>query len=304
MSLNVMNTYLKFNRRRLIGYSKIILEKHYNKNIFEGLLDTYINVRYIELPSGISVKLINKELVKKAEELSLKHDVEDIKLILTYFPYIYYLDGFLNKDIEITINKINDYRKKYLKLEKLDNELRNNLINDRKRITKYLDSFDSKDFYLNLNKTNIKNLFKTEVLHEIKIPKLYSEYAINNVYNRGIVLENKLFINYYMVSKLILIDVLNKDSKYYIVDFSKTLILKEDKVKRLFSIIDNDLIKDRIILKVSENDFYEYRDSYLKYINEGYKFILYLNKESELNNDAIRRVFSYIEDDTLIKEVK
>ena len=304
MSLNVMNTYLKFNRRRLIGYSKIILEKHYNKNIFEGLLDTYINVRYIELPSGISVKLINKELVKKAEELSLKHDVEDIKLILTYFPYIYYLDGFLNKDIEITINKINDYRKKYLKLEKLDNELRNNLINDRKRITKYLDSFDSKDFYLNLNKTNIKNLFKTEVLHEIKIPKLYSEYAINNVYNRGIVLENKLFINYYMVSKLILIDVLNKDSKYYIVDFSKTLILKEDKVKRLFNIIDNDLIKDRIILKVSENDFYEYRDSYLKYINEGYKFILYLNKESELNNDAIRRVFSYIEDDTLIKEVK
>lgn len=304
MSLNVMNTYLKFNRRRLIGYSKIILEKHYNKNIFEGLLDTYINVRYIELPSGISVKLINKELVKKAEELSLKHDVEDIKLILTYFPYIYYLDGFLNKDIEITINKINDYRKKYLKLEKLDSELRSNLINDRKRITKYLDSFDSKDFYLNLNKTNIKNLFKTEVLHEIKIPKLYSEYAINNVYNRGIVLENKLFINYYMVSKLILIDVLNKDSKYYIVDFSKTLILKEDKVKRLFNIIDNDLIKDRIILKVSENDFYEYRDSYLKYINEGYKFILYLNKESELNNDAIRRVFSYIEDDTLIKEVK
>lgn len=304
MSLNVMNTYLKFNRRRLIGYSKIILEKHYNKNIFEGLLDTYINVRYIELPSGISVKLINKELVKKAEELSLKHDVEDIKLILTYFPYIYYLDGFLNKDIEITINKINDYRKKYLKLEKLDSELRSNLINDRKRITKYLDSFDSKDFYLNLNKTNIKNLFKTEVLHEIKIPKLYSEYAINNVYNRGIVLENKLFINYYMVSKLILIDVLNKDSKYYVVDFSKTLILKEDKVKRLFNIIDNDLIKDRIILKVSENDFYEYRDSYLKYINEGYKFILYLNKESELNNDAIRRVFSYIEDDTLIKEVK
>lgn len=304
MSLNVMNTYLKFNRRRLIGYSKIILEKHYNKNIFEGLLDTYINVRYIELPSGISVKLINKELVKKAEELSLKYDVEDIKLILTYFPYIYYLDGFLNKDIEITINKINDYRKKYLKLEKLDNELRSNLINDRKRITKYLDSFDSKDFYLNLNKTNIKNLFKTEVLHEIKIPKLYSEYAINNVYNRGIVLENKLFINYYMVSKLILIDVLNKDSKYYIVDFSKTLILKEDKVKRLFNIIDNDLIKDRIILKVSENDFYEYRDSYLKYINEGYKFILYINKESELNNDAIRRVFSYIEDDTLIKEVK
>ena len=34
MSLNVMNTYLKFNRRRLINYSKIILEKYYYKGIF------------------------------------------------------------------------------------------------------------------------------------------------------------------------------------------------------------------------------------------------------------------------------
>ena len=44
--LNVMNTYLKFNRKRLINYSKIILEKYYNKTIFEGLIDAYFNLRY------------------------------------------------------------------------------------------------------------------------------------------------------------------------------------------------------------------------------------------------------------------
>lgn len=41
-------------------------------------------------------------------------------------------------------------------------------------------------------------------MHLVKIPKLYSDYAIDKVYNRGIVLENKLFINYTMVSVLVL----------------------------------------------------------------------------------------------------
>ena len=302
--LNIMNTYLKFNRKRLISYSKVILEKYYDKTIFEGLLDTYFNLRYVELPSGLCAKVINKELVKKAEILSEENNVDDIRLILSYFPFIYYIDGFLNKDIDVTIDKINDYRFKQLKLDKLDNEFKSNLVNDRKRISKYLSSFDSKDFELMVSKTNIKNLYKTEVIHNIKIPKLYSEYAINNVYNRGIVLENKLFISYTMVSILVLKDVLNLDCNNYIVEFSKSLIEKEDKLKRLFSIIDEDIVKDRVILSVNESDFLEYRDSYLKYINEGYKFIIYLDKDSNMKKDVIKKVFSYIGSDEKIMEVE
>ena len=303
MSLNVMNTYLKFNRRRLINYSKIILEKYYYKGIFEELLDTYIDLRYNELPSVANLKLINKELINKAEDLKT-YNIDDVILTLTYFPFIYYLDNFLKKDVDVIIDKINNYRVKQLKLDVLDNELKNIILNDQKRIDKYINSFDSKEFNLSIGKTNIVNLYTTEVIHNIKIPKLYSEYAINNVYNRGIVLENKLFINYYMVSKLILTDILNFNFKYYIVNFSKSLIDKEDKQKRLFNIIDNDIIKDRIILKVDESDFLKYRDNYLKYINEGYKFILYLNKDSSVKNDSIKRVFSYIVDDKQVLEVR
>ena len=303
MSLNVMNTYLKFNRRRLINYSKIILEKYYYKGIFEELLDTYIDLRYNELPSVANLKLINKELINKAEDLKT-YNIDDVILTLTYFPFIYYLDNFLKKDVDIIIDKINNYRVKQLKLDVLDNELKNIILNDQKRIDKYINSFDSKEFNLSIGKTNIVNLYTTEVIHNIRIPKLYSEYAINNVYNRGIVLENKLFINYYMVSKLILTDIFNFNFKYYIVNFSKSLIDKEDKQKRLFNIIDNDLIKDRIILKVDESDFLKYRDNYLKYIHEGYKFILYLNKDSSVKNDSIKRVFSYIVDDKQVLEVR
>lgn len=299
--LNVMNTYLKFNRKRLINYSKIILEKYYNKTIFEGLIDTYFNLRYTELPSGLCAKVINKDLVKKAEILSKDNDVDDIKLILSYFPFIYYLDGFLKKDIDVIVDKVNDFRFKQLNLEPVDDELKSTWISDKKRIDKYLDSFDSKEFYLSTGKTRVKNLYKTEVMHLVKIPKLYSDYAIDKVYNRGIVLENKLFINYTMVSVLVLKDILNLDCNYYIVEFSKSLIEKEDKLKRLFNIIDNDIVKDRVILSVNENDFLEYRDSYLKYINEGYKFILYLSDDSSLKNDSIRKVFSYVVDNDVVE---
>ena len=138
--LNVMNTYLKFNRKRLINYSKIILEKYYNKTIFEGLIDTYFNLRYTELPSGLCAKVINKDLVKKAEILSKDNDVDDIKLILSYFPFIYYLDGFLKKDIDVIVDKVNDFRFKQLNLEPIDDELKSTWISDKKRIDKYLDS--------------------------------------------------------------------------------------------------------------------------------------------------------------------
>lgn len=304
MSLNVMNTYLKFNRKRLISYSKIILEKYYNKNIFENLLDTYINCRYVDIPDNISAKFINKELVKKAEELSKEEEVLDIKLVLSYFPFIYYLDSFLKKDVDVTIEKINDFRKKNLKLDNLDSDFKTSLVNDRKRIEKFIDNFDSKVFSVSLIKTSIKNLYDTNLDYDIKIPKLYSEYAIDNVYNRGIVLENRLFVNYYMVAINVLKDILNLDCNYYIVSFSNSLFDKEDKLKRLFNIIDSDVMKDRIILKVYEDEFLEYRDYYLKYIKDGYKFVICLNSDSKIKNDTIIKVFSYMIDNNNILEVK
>lgn len=304
MSLNVMNTYLKFNRKRLISYSKIILEKYYNKNILESLLDTYINCRYVDILDNLSAKSINKELVKKAEELSKEEEVMNIKLVLQFFPFIYYLDGFLKKDCDATIDKINNFRKKNLGLDSLDNELKTNLISDKKKIEKYIDSFNSKDFNLSINKTNIKNLYDTNLEHDIKIPKLYSEFAINNVYNRGIVLENRLFINYYMVSINILKDILDLDNNSYIVSFSNSLFEKEDKLKRLFNIIDNDVMKDRIIIKVYEDEFLEYKDEFLNYISEGHKFIIYLNSDSKIKNDPIIKVFSYMVNDNIVMEVK
>ena len=66
-------------------------------------------------------------------------------------------------------------------------------------------------------------------------------------------------------------------------------------------LVDNDIVKDRVILSVTENDFLEYRDNYLKYINEGYKFILYLSDDSSLKNDSITKVFSYVVDNDVVE---
>ena len=64
-----------------------------------------------------------------------------------------------------------------MNLDKLDNEFKSNLVNDRKRISKYLSSFDSKDFELMVSIDNIKwqkliNVEKNnEVFNEFNLKK-------------------------------------------------------------------------------------------------------------------------------------
>lgn len=294
MSLNVMKEYLKFNKKRLINYTKICLEKYYNKSIFENLLETYFNVRYYEIPDTLTTTIINKTLVKEAEILSKNYDIEDIKIILEYFPCIYYFDHFSKKDIDDLLLKINNFRAKTLSLEPLDSSLKKDIQEDEKKLEKYLNNFISKDFTLELEKTTTKSLFMTKLNHNLKIPKLYSDYAINNVYNRGLVSENKLFVSLYMISSLILKDIIDNKNNSYITDFTSSLIEKEDKLKRLFNIIDSNEIKNRVIFKITEKDFVNYKDNICTFIKNGYKFAIILEENSKLKNDTILKVFTYV----------
>lgn len=293
MTLNVMNEYLKFNRKRLVNYSKICLEKYYDKNIFEPFLDTYFNIRYYEIPEGLNARIINKELVSCAEELAQNKKIDDIKILLQYFPYVYYFDGFLKKDVDELISKIDEFRLKVLNLDSMDSTLKDTILSDQRRIDTYLNSFDSKDFMLDIFKTNNKSLFITKLKYNIKIPKLYSDYAINNVYNRGIVLENRLFINYYMVSNLVLKDILHNNVIFYIVDFANSLFEKEDKLKRLFNIFDYNELKNRVILNISEDEFNEYKDNICDLIKNGFKFSMHLAENTKLKDDPILKIFAY-----------
>ena len=46
MATNISNDYVNFVKKSITNYTKIIMEKNFNKEIFDTLLNTYINTRY------------------------------------------------------------------------------------------------------------------------------------------------------------------------------------------------------------------------------------------------------------------
>ena len=53
-----------------------------------------------------------------------------------------------------------------------------------------------------------------------QIPKLYSEYAIDKVYNTDTINEDKMYIEYYIVTSKLLTEITNFDfSNNYLIDF-------------------------------------------------------------------------------------
>ena len=76
------------------------------------------------------------------------------------------------------------------------------------------------NFILSFQKTNIKRLENISIDYDIKFPKLYSEYAIDKVFNSGVIGEDKIFIEYYLVCSNILKKIIAGDFSFnYLVDF-------------------------------------------------------------------------------------
>ena len=77
----------------------------------------------------------------------------------------------------------------------------------------------------------------------------YSQEAANKVYNSGNVAENKLVIEYVLLSVVAIRDILNGNFKdKYIVEFSNTLLKKSQKLESVLAIIDNQELQDKIFI--------------------------------------------------------
>ena len=87
--------------------------------------------------------------------------------------------------------------------------------------------------------------------YNIRFPKIYSTYSINKVFNSAIINENINFILYNMVANKILKNVLYDIYDInYIVTFPISIIEKKEKLNRLFEIIDNEMVKNNIVINI------------------------------------------------------
>jgi len=296
--INVIDEYTDFILDEFCFYGKKIMEKYYISSIFNSFTKEYISIRYynIYLDKKNINNIINKYLNKKIKELETENPTKNknIYFMASIFKYLIVLDGELEADkvnkIESELDKI---RKKYNLEEKL--EFSKEYREFRKRKREFIKNFETEEFEIEYTKTKNKKLVDTKLNHNIKISDLYSEKAIEEVYNTGITSEDKLFVHYNLIIIKVLNEIINYDyDTNYLVEFNTELFNKKDKLNRLLKIINNDIAKEKVVLKIQYTNFIENKEEIFNLINEGYNIALI--KDENYKEDSYIKLFKYVLD--------
>lgn len=198
-----------------------------------------------------------------------------IKNTFYLFKYILYFDNVEEyESLKKVILEIDEYRNEELGLndETFIDTLYELVKENESRKDKYLKSFGSEKFSVSLIKTNNKKVYQVKLDNTIKFNRIYSEYSINKVYSEGIVNEQKSFITYYLTSKIILENAIKGEfDTNLIVDFPISIFDKEQKLNRLINIIDNEIVKNNIIIKFKYSDYLVNKDQINTWIKDGFQ---------------------------------
>ena len=84
--------------------------------------------------------------------------------------------------------------------------------------------------------------------------------------------------------------------KQYLTDFMVNLKDKPKKFKKLLNIIDNDIVKEKICLKISYSDYSNNKENIYELAREGYRFALILDDSVNLDEELLEllSIFSYV----------
>ncbi len=297
-SINIVQEYTNFIEKNLKKIAKLVLDRHYSEEQFLGLLTVYIKTRYYDaLDRKSKSPYFNTKLYVKDELTKLRKQKQTSESVIKVYEEIinYELNNYTAKDL---LNSTEKYRLELkVKNPNLDTEITNiyNKMSSKKKEIKK--AFLSNDFSCRYEETNLHKVYNVSLDYWFQIPKLYSEYAIDKVYNTDTINEDKMYIEYYIVTSKLLTEITNFDfSNNYLIDFAYTLFKKDVKLNKLLNTIANDICKEKMSIKISYTDFKNYREKIVKLVNNGYNFALKIDdtyQKSE-DNKFITSIFKYI----------
>ena len=303
---NIMDTYLNFTEKKIKKYMKVIFAGYYDEEIISEYLRTYINARYYNISNTekparafylrILDELEYKEetLMRKCEEESETLDEKQKKLNLIdkvkeVFSYILFFDNVRNVENFKTIDSIREIIEKIMEIvnsalgikksddiiEKLYKEIKSDMI--AKDV--FLDKFETDEFSLTFENSDIRDeLYYTTLKHNIKMPMQYSDAVIEKVFTEGIVTEDKLQIEYILLSVIAIRDIINANFKdAYIAEFECSLFKKKQKLESILSLISNQALQEKISLNITYSDYIKNQKSVLQYTKKGYEFVITLD---------------------------
>ena len=303
---NIMDTYLNFTEKKIKKYMRMIFAGYYDEKIVSEYLRTYINARYYnirntEKPARAFYLRILDELEFKQNILIRKNEEEaenieekeaNLKLINTVkevFGYILFFDNVRNVDNFKSINSIKEVIKKIMQTVNVEFKIKTTKDFEEtfyKEITSdmldkeiFLDKFETDEFSLRFENSAIRDdLYYAMLEHNVRMPSQYSESAIEKVYTEGIVAEDKLQIEYILLSLVAMRDIINgnfKDS--YLAEFTSTLFKKKQKLDSILSLIGNQALQEKISLNISYSDYIKNQKGVLEYTKKGYNFVITLD---------------------------
>ena len=163
MATNISNDYVNFVKKSITNYTKIIMEKNFNKEIFDTLLNTYINTRYYNYYDSkyknysLNINYYLKDEVLKLMQTDNQKYNELAKKTYLIFKYIIYFDNVLEYDsLDKIVDDIIEFRIKNFELysESFAKEITSIVKEDNKRKRTYLESLKNDKLILTNTKTN------------------------------------------------------------------------------------------------------------------------------------------------------
>ena len=289
MTNNLMEEYIKITKTNIINFVKLFFDKKYNNKIALEYLSTYIESRmynFGDTKQKFFYRRIYASLVDKKEEIETeweKVDKQALQSNLLVYQFIFYIDGVRAiEDINEFVKSVCEKRTTKFGLEEIKG-LENKIIKLIKKFEKekedFFKSYKTSDFSLNIEKCIlIDNTYSVKLDYNFKMPYIYSAIVINEVYNSGVINEDKLIIEYILLCMLCIKDINKGDfATKYLVDFANTLFAKQNKLRQTLRIITNQAMQDKIYLKITYIDFEENKDLIYSLVKEGFRFALILD---------------------------
>ena len=305
MSRNIVKEYIDFNRKELLEYFDLIFGGKSLKGMPNKMIDTYIDLRYYNLYNDSDVTLINDivntvktETFKYIQEENIKiNDIqEEIFNALWILKYLLCFEKAVNdKRIAKLLLKLEDkVNNRNSKMDLMKIKLFPMIKENQKKKEKFIKGCHCRDFEADIKSTNLKGVYYTDLISHVKIPDLFSASAVKKVYETGTVNEDKQLVLYTLISLKVLDDINNFNySQKYIVSFDLNMFSKKIKCRQLFKIIDLDFLKERMIIRITYDEFMDNKDTLYEYIRSGYKFAVIINDDFK-GNVQLLEIFEYI----------
>ena len=309
MASNIMEQYVKNTENFLKNFTKMFFAEKYNEDISNEFISAYIDARIYNFNNAehrFFYRRIYSSLVNRKKELEKELPKVDGKVLednLKVYQFVFYIDGVR------PIADLNEFVKMICASRKIKFDVQETIKSFEGRILKaikqyqeekedFIEKYETSDFSLDIEKyTLIDNTYKVDINYNFKIPYIYSNKVISEVFNEGVINEDKLIIEY-MLLTLVCIEDINKGNftTKYLVDFASTLFKKQSKLKQTLKTINNSAIQDKVFLKIQYHDLDENKELIYDLMKEGYRFAIIIDDffEPTLTNLRKLSIFKYM----------